>query len=173
MKTWKIVFIVIIVSAIGFGAIPLKKNVAELETENQELYKTKQEKIAELKDFTGKNAEGVINVVDPELGIPPKLAQTELLIDLQKIASQTNTNLPNSWSFSVTKDADLGISKLGVSFSIKGSRGDIYKFIKLVEKNERFLEIERFAVRTFDDNGIPTAEMPVSLYAFAQEKIDE
>ena len=65
MKTWKIVFIVIIVSVIGFGAIPLKKNVAELKTKNQELYKTKQEKIAELKGFTGKNAEGVTNIVDP------------------------------------------------------------------------------------------------------------
>jgi Tfp pilus assembly protein PilO len=173
MKTWKILFIVVIVSAIGFGVLPLKKSVAKLKAENLKLYETKQEKIAEYEEFTSNNAGEGEKIIDPELKIPRKLAQTELLIDLQKIASQTNTELPDSWSFTVTKDADLDISKLGVSFSIKGSRGDIYKFIKLVEQNERFLEIESFAIRTFNDNGMPTSEMPVHLFAYAQEVIEK
>lgn len=172
MKTWKILFIVIIVSIIGFGVFPLKKSIDSLKVENQKLSQEKKKKIAEHKELSGQNIEGK-GILDPELEIPRKLEQTELLIDLQKIASQTNIQLPDSWSFSVVKDSDLDISELGISFPIKGSRGDIYKFIQLVEKNKRLLKIERLAISTFYENNILVSEMTVNLQAFSQENIDK
>ncbi len=173
MKTWKILFIVILISAIGFGVFPLRKKIAGLRTENQKLAKIREQKIAEYEELTSKMQNPDQGIADPELKIPRKLAQTELLIDLQKIASQTGIELPDSWSFSVTKDADLDISQLGVSFSIKGSRGNIYKFLQLVEQNERFMDVERLALRTFSDNGVPTIEMPINLTAYAQEIVEK
>ncbi len=173
MKTWKILFIVIIVSVIGFIGIPLKKKVTNLKNENLKLDQLKKEKIAEYEELTNGNPDETIKLVDPELRIPRKLNQTELLIDLQKIASLSNIQLPDTWSFSVSKDDDLDVSRLAMSFSIKGNRGNIYKFIKAVEENERFLEIENFAIHTFNDNGVPTSEMPINLQAYAQEKIEK
>jgi len=171
MKTWKILFIVIIISAVGFGVFPLKKKVAELKKENAQLFQTKQQKIAELKEFTGENAGDTTKIKDPELAIPPQLEQTELLIDLQKIASQTDIQLPDSWSFAVAKDADLDLSEIKVSFSIAGSRGSIYKFLQLVEQNDRFLKVENLGIKSSLADGVPVSEMPITLTAYAQEKV--
>lgn len=170
MKTWKILFIIIIVSLVGFMAFPMEKSVDELRLENKSLLQEKQEKIDELKEFTStESANGDTVILDPELAIPQNLEQAELLIDLQKIASKTNIKLPNSWSFSVTDYEDLKISKIGVSFSIKGSRGNIYKFLQLAEKNERFLKVSGMDIKTFYEEGLPSSEMVVNLQAFAQE----
>lgn len=173
MKTWKILLIVVIISAIGFVAVPMNKLVEGLRVENEDLLKERTIKIAEWEDFTSQKNELEVLIVDPEIDIPPTLNQTELLIDLQKIASQTGIQLPSSWSFSVINDADSDLSKLTVSFPIKGSRGDIYKFMQLAEKNNRFLVINNFGVRTFYENNILVSEMNVNLQAFSQEKFNE
>lgn len=170
MKTWKIISIVVAASIVGFGIVPLQKVVKELKKENQELSLAKQEKKAEYEELTSNKKDGVVAVVDPEDRIPRKLAQTELLIDLQKIASQTSIQLPNSWSFSVTNEKDLGISELNVMFSIKGSRGNIYKFLQLLEGNKRILAVEQLAIKTFYEDNVLVSEMMVNLHAFSQEK---
>ena len=174
MKTWKIVFVVVLVSLVGFGIFPLKKKVAKLRTENSKLLQTKKEKVAELKELQSGLKDGKKDgLIDPEIRIPRNLDQTELLIDLQRIASQTNIILPNNWSFNVSEDKDLNITKLEVSFPIKGSRGGIYKFLQLLEKNERFLAVQGLSISSTKEDGVPVLEMPISLEAYSQEKIEK
>ncbi len=171
MKNGKILAVVVAVCLIGFGIVPLHKSVKNFTEKNKTLLEKKEKKLAELKELTTESKESGDNLIDPEVRIPRKLEQTDLLVDLQVMASQTNIVLPSSWNFSVEDDKDLGLTKIKVSFPLTGSRGDIYKFLKLSEENKRFLLVDGLAVRSVAKNEAPVSEMNIGLTAFSQEKI--
>jgi hypothetical protein len=81
--------------------------------------------------------------------------------------------VPNSWNFSVKEDADLEVSEIDLSFSIKNTRGNIYKFLQLVERNPRFMGIKNFGIRSFYEGNTKKTEMEINLYAFSQEKLED
>jgi hypothetical protein len=172
MKTWKILLLVGMICLVGFGIFPLNKSIEGLEIKNQKLSDKKEQKTEELKELMGAQKTGK-GMVDPEVEIPAKLLQTELILDLKEIASKTGIILPKNWNFSIKYDSDLEVSVLALSFSIKNHRGNIYKFLQLLEQNPRLLGVDGLRIQTIYKGKEKLSEIVINLYAFSQEKLNE
>lgn len=172
MRTWKILLLAGMICLVGFGVFPLNKEIEEMAIKNKILSEKKDKKAGELKELMGEKNSGQ-GVVDPEIEIPAKLLQTEIIMDLNRIAKKTNTILPKRWDFSLRHDSDLDVSVLEMSFPIKNHKGNIYKFLQLIEQNERFFGTEGLKIQTVYEGNTKLSEMTVNLYALSQEKFNE
>jgi len=172
MKNSKILLIIIIASLLGFGIVPLKNSIKDLQITNNELLLKKNLKLAELKSFQESTKTNKGNIVDPEQAIPPTASQSSLLARIKILAFKSNVSIPESWNFSITRDNDLDISKIDTSFSITGEITKIRDFLKRLEDSSRFLGVKDLQIRTSRED-ITSSQMNVNLYAYFQEKINE
>lgn len=161
MKTSNILLTVALVVIAGFGINPLRKITLEREIKNDQLFIQKQAQIDRLIEV--KNTE---KETENTRAIPSSPEEIALINDINRIAKKTGFILPDSWSFSVGKNSDVGAEQISISFSLSGRRKQILSFLTEVEKNPRFMGVKDFSFTTDSTLAVPRTEMNIALYAF-------
>lgn len=170
MKTWHILVLVLLVAIGGFYIVPTVNTTRSLRSENIKLQKTLQGKIEELQTLnqvlqkTKEQKKSVLSLVPIDNG------QEFLLRDLQKIAQQTGFGF-NGLQFFKGQNSAVGLPELSINFSTEGQKSQFKKFLLAIENNQRFLGMNRLDVQTdFSAPANPKLRFNVSLYSFYQKE---
>jgi len=97
--------------------------------------------------------------------IPLVLEQEFLILDLRRITQSAGFTTPG-FTFSKGQNQATGAVEMKVAMSVKGSRENLVKLLKLIETNERFLGLESLNFAT-EPNG-NTTNATFNIYALAQ-----
>lgn len=165
MKNWNIVLALIFILGIGFGTMPIRKQLAAA-TLQRNVLETQKKKISKEFKAIQKNVHESENSSAFNT-IPVGYDQAAFLSDIEKILEKNQFEVKN-FSFSLGSDSTVEAEQIQASFQIQGSRGDIYNFLKDVEENKNFMGVQSFSIS--GESRQTDITFNVSLYSFFQKK---
>lgn len=146
-----IAFLLIVLVVVGavYGIQPLKSRDEALKTQKTDLSLRNEQLKAEVVTLEAakKELEGLTEVRKAELfgAIPLKLAQDQLLTDLNRLGKDHNMSLQNV-SFGLG-EAVSGLKKVTMNANFIGIYADLVEFLKALEENPRKMVVRSISVQ--------------------------
>lgn len=165
MKTDRIIAIVGLIAAVGFGIMPLQKMAAEEEVLNRKLFLKKKQQIEQVERL-----EKIAKAGSFEIYIPDEGEELAMVDNLREIGRKTGITIPSDWNFNANYNSDIGAEMLAVNFPIQGKNQQIVSFLKGVENNPRFLGVKDFSISRDFNSALSLSSMNVSVYGFSLRK---
>jgi len=167
MKNWSLIVLLGLIFTFGLATWPTYKQVKTLTKENARLTVQKSQLTTEFKNLQtqsqAKPEPGENQYEAIELGYDQK----QFLEDIEAIIRK-NGFAVNQFSFSIGYNDELKSAQINASFGLEGARTNIFNFLVDVEKNQRFMGLNSFALESNAQNG--RSQLGVSLYSFFQEQ---
>jgi len=168
MKNFAIWLSILCIPLYGFWTIPqwdkLKEKNAKIFLLERNL-STKKEEINNLNQL---QAELDQSASDSSLQqIPLNMNQDLVMMDLKSIAESSGFVF-DGFSFSESKDPELKINTLNISFNLKGKKERLPLFFKKMEDNKRFLSTDSLSASMTEINGVSVIQFGTSIKSYFQ-----
>ena len=163
----KLILAAIAVTTIFF-VLPGIREIREWQRKNEQLEISLQKNIKKLKKLDAERAKISVSSDVAEKKIPRKIEQQNVIYDLRKIFLQSGFEIADL-KFAKNFNEKVGAHELKVDFLARGPLERTRDFLRLIEKNERFLGLEKFDVATAVKNNRAIASFSATVFAFFRE----